>query len=236
MIGFGNAMQNKASSFTGRRIALAAAATALVLAAGCQSRTSSITVGAIPDDYRVNHPIMIGEKERKVDLPVAMSARGITQSQRIALEGFLADYDREAQPPVTIIVPNGSANEVAAGHVARDMARILQRNGVPAHRIGTAVYPAKPEETAAPIRVSYSAIKAYTNRCGRWPADIGSSVDNKHYANFGCAAQNNLAAQIADPADLVGPRKMSPIDAENRGTSITEYKTKQSTFEPEIEY
>ena len=38
--------------------------------AGCANlRRDSITVGAIPDDYRTTHPIMIAEKNEKIDLP-----------------------------------------------------------------------------------------------------------------------------------------------------------------------
>ena len=49
-------------------LVLATAAVAL-LAAGCAKR-DSITVGAVPDDYRTNHPIIIAEKEETLDLPV----------------------------------------------------------------------------------------------------------------------------------------------------------------------
>ena len=51
-----------------------------------------------------------------------------------------------------------------------------------------------------------------------------SNSENKHYANFGCSYQNNLAAQIANPADLIGPRKLSEVDAEKRGVVIDEYR------------
>ena len=52
-------------------------------------------------------------------------------------------------------------------------------------------------------------MRAQTDKCGRWPEDILETSENKHYANFGCSYQNNLAAQIANPADLLGPRKQT---------------------------
>ena len=57
-------------------------------------KRDSITVGAVPDDYRTNHPIMIAEKEEALDLPVGASDRGVTHSQRASLDGFLAGYDK----------------------------------------------------------------------------------------------------------------------------------------------
>ena len=74
-------------------------------------------------------------------------------------------------------------------------------------------------------------MRAQTDKCGRWPEDIlQNSAENKHYANFGCSYQNNLAAQIANPADLLGPRKQSPIDAERRSNVIDEYRRRSGRF------
>ena len=48
------------------------AVAAVALLAGCAfQKRDSITVGAVPDDYRTNHPIVIAEKEEILDLPVA---------------------------------------------------------------------------------------------------------------------------------------------------------------------
>ena len=83
------------------RAASALAVVAAALLSGCAKR-DSITVGAVPDDYRTNHPIVIAEQEEVLDLPVAASDHGITDPQRVALRGFLANYDRSASPVLRI--------------------------------------------------------------------------------------------------------------------------------------
>lgn len=201
------------------------AATAIGLMSGCANR-DSITVGSIPDDYRTNHPIIISEKDEKIDLPVGASDRGMTHSQRTTLLGFLDNYDRSAAATLTILVPAGSANEIAAAAAGRDFARLATKNGVPSSRIVMASYQAGAAEVSAPVRVSYSRLRAHTDQCGRWPEDLLETSENKHYANFGCSYQNNLAAQMANPADLLGPRKQTPIDATNRGTVIDVYRNR----------
>ncbi len=216
-----------------KKVGLVLAAAAVALLSGCAKR-DSITVGAVPDDYRTNHPIVIGEKEETLDLPVGVSDRGATDAQRATLGGFLAGYDSSAAPPLTIIAPSGSANAVAAAEVAKDFAHIARKNGVPANRIMLASYQASPEEVAAPVRVSFVAMRAQTGQCGRWPKDMLETNDNKHYANFGCSYQNNLAAQIANPTDLLGPRKQTPIDPANRGNAIEEYQNRESDFNENI--
>jgi pilus assembly protein CpaD len=211
------------------RLVLAAAAVSLFSGCAFQKR-DSVVVGAIPDDYRTNHPIVIAEKEETLDLPVGASSRGATASQRASLEGFLAGYDPSAAPVLNIITPSGSPNAVAAAEVGRDFAGIAKRNGVPASRIMMASYQASAEEVSAPVRVSFVAMRAQTDKCGRWPNDLLETSENKHYANFGCSYQNNVAAQIANPADLLGPRKPYPIDADNRGNVIGEYQNRETTF------
>lgn len=207
-----------------RAVPVLAVAVAALLA-GCAQR-DSITVGAIPDDYRTNHPIVIAEKNLKIDLPVGAGDRGMTGSQRDTLLGFLEGYDKSAAPALTIQVPSGSANEVAATAAARDFARLAAASGVKRNRIVVTSYQAASSEASAPVRVAYVSVRAQTDKCGRWPADLGDTSENKHYADFGCSYQNNLAAQMANPADLLGPRKPSTIDAENRGAVIDIYRTR----------
>lgn len=215
-----------------RPIAPVLAIALAALLSGCaNAQRDSIVVGAVPDDYRTNHPIVISEKEQKIDLPVGAGERGMTHTQRAALMGFLDTYDRSAAPVLTIVVPSGSANEIAAKAASRDFYRLAVSSGVRSNRIAVMSYQAGATETSAPIRVAFTSIKAQTDKCGRWPADLSDTTDNKNYANFGCAYQNNLAAQIANPADLIGPRKPSDIDAENRDTVINIYRKREISTE-----
>lgn len=194
--------------------------------AGCAQR-DSIKVGSVPDDYRTNHPIIVAEQEEKIDLPVGVGDQAMSQVQRVALRGYMAHYDASAGAPVTILYPVGTANAAAASLVAADIARDIQRSGVAGGRVLSMPYEAGSPEASPPIRVSYRRMKASTGQCGRWPEDILQTTENKHYANFGCAYQNNLAAQMANPADLLGPRAPGDIDAENRGDALDDYKSRE---------
>ena len=86
------------------------------------------------------------------------------------------------------------------------------------------------------MRVSYFNVRAMTNKCGRWPDDLTQTSENKHYANFGCSYQNNLAAQVANPNDLVGPRRPSEVDAEKRGVVIDDYRNDAGSWSPTTSY
>ena len=200
------------------------------LLSGCANR-DSIQVGSIPDDYRTRHPIVVGEKAQTLDLPVAAGDREVTPMQKVAFEGFLDRYDRAAAPVLTILVPAGSYNQAAANDVGRGLVRLAGRNGVPSQRIMLTRYQADASERTAPIRVTYSAMRAYTGRCGRWPEDIADTSENKQWENFGCSYQNNLAAQVSNPADLLGPRRQTEIDPENRSKVIDVYRARKISEE-----
>ena len=76
------------------------------------------------------------------------------------------------------------------------------------------------------MRLSFDGIKAkVAHPCGEWPSDLasGSSTrgwDNKTYWNFGCANQNMIATQVADPRDVAEPRGESPADVAMRMRAI----------------
>jgi pilus assembly protein CpaD len=218
------AMRSGRSRINRRAVPVLAVAVAALLTGCANLKRDSITVGAVPDDYRTTHPIVIAEKNEKIDLPVGAGDRGMTQSQRETLLGFLDGYDKSAAPALTIWIPSGSANEVAATAAGRDFAKLAIASGISRNRIVVTTYQSASAEASAPIRVAFVSVKAQTDKCGRWPEDLLETSENKHYADFGCSYQNNLAAQMANPADLIGPRKQSSIDAENRGEVIDVYR------------
>ena len=206
-------------------VALAAVSlVAVAVASGCTMQPRQhITVGSIPDDYRTNHPIVLQEREETLDLPVGSSDMHLSTNQKGTLDGLATAYASGGTGPVTILVPSGSANEAAASRIAREIQAHLGKRKVANGYIVTERYQAQSTEMA-PVRLVYRSMVAQTDQCGRWPEDILSDAENKHYADFGCSYQNNLAAQIDNPADLLGPRGTGPIDAERRSKVIGDWR------------
>lgn len=56
-------------------------ALSVALLAGCADR-QHVTVGALPDDYRTNHPITIAERDQVTDIPVAQADQKLSPMQR----------------------------------------------------------------------------------------------------------------------------------------------------------
>lgn len=196
-----------------------------VALSGCGSTKDGMTTSAIPDDYRTRHPIMLSEVEHTLDVPIASGDRRLTVGVQDSIAGFAADYLSASTGTIQIMVPHGSPNSGAASAMRKQIRQVLTTRGVAANRIIETSYQAESNSNAAPVRLSYVAITAMTNPCGEWPEDLqNNTFSNKNYHNFGCATQSNLAAQIANPMDLVTPRDMAPIDATRRSTVIGLYR------------
>ena len=208
-----------------RRLAMVMTVTAVsALLQGCGTR-DGMTTGSIPDDYRTRHPITLTEVEHTLDVPIASGDRHLTTGMRDSIKGFINEYKTSSSGVIQIQAPDGSMNAGAAAAARHEIRRMLTQSGVPSTKIIDSSYRAAPVGDAAPIRLSYVATKAVTNPCGQWPADVANNTfENKNHYNFGCATQNNLAAQIANPMDLITPRAMTPIDATQRGQVISDYR------------
>lgn len=207
-------------------LAVAALISVAATVAGCASPKDSMTTGSIDDDYRQRHPIVLTQAEHNVDIPVSTGDRRLTIGMRDTVRGFVQDYKAHATGTVEILTPQGSANSPGISNLRHDIRQELVANGIPSPRIVDTFYPAGGAGDAAPIRLSFMATTAVTNACGQWPEDLSSNAfDNKNYYNFGCSQQSNLAAQVANPTDLVAPRAQTPIDATERGTVIDNYRS-----------
>jgi pilus assembly protein CpaD len=216
---------------------LAAGLIAASALSGCAAfgQRDHIEVGSIPDDYRTRHPITIAEKHSQLMVPVGNAPRQLSYADEQVIGGFLDRYRTAGSGAIQIMAPGGARNSGAAGMVANQVAHYAASQGF-GDRIIMNQYAAPAGQATPPVIIGYSAIKASAGPCGKWPADMGVDAENKQYHNFGCAYQNNVAAQIANPMDLLGPRLPGMIDASDRGQVITDYRTTQGSWSPNIQY
>jgi pilus assembly protein CpaD len=216
---------------------VAATVLTAVTLSGCGmfGHRDSIEVGAIPDDYRTRHPIVVAEKQSQLMVPVGNAARKLTYAEQQVIGGFLDRYRDQGNGAIQVLVPSGSSNSGAAGAVANEVAHFASTDGF-ADRIIINQYQAPQGQDNAPVIVAYSAIKASAGPCGKWPEDLFETTENKQYHNFGCAYQNNLAAQIANPMDLLGPRRSGPADSTDRANVISDYRDNQGIWSPDTNY
>jgi pilus assembly protein CpaD len=210
-----------------RHVPLTAAMLAAGLAlAGCNPReVSSVEVtGAVPGDYRVNHPIAIEEAIETLDVPVGIYTHSLTDAFRSNVVAFAQKFLKSGSVTIAVVAPSGSPNQGIAAGIAVEIEDVLRRAGVPAGQIDYRVYHAASDERNAPIRVAFSRIAAHTAPCGPWVDQLAVSRENRNYFAFGCASQQNLAALVDNPLDLLYPRAMTAADAARRSDVLDKYR------------
>lgn len=217
-------------AFPARMGAAAALATICAVAlAGC--RAERIVADSYPQTYEQRHPIVLAEGATRLDLPVGAGAQGLTQRQKDEIRQFAADWRKNGRGPIGMMAPSGADYGVPAVRSA------LAASGVPATQIVSQRYRAAGPEEIGLVKLGYVKLQAKVpHPCGLWPDDLGhggadyyGATENREYWNFGCAAQQNLAAQVADPEDLARPRAETPVYAARRQTVIEKYRMGEDT-------
>ena len=82
-----------------------------------------------------------------------------------------------------------------------------------------------------PIVVTKSS--AHAKHCGEWSEDLTETSQNEAYANFGCSQQNNIAAMVANPEDLLRPSATAPADPMRRVVIFDKYRQGESVSSAE---
>jgi pilus assembly protein CpaD len=165
----------------------------------------------------------MSEEPENFDIPVGMNGPAVSPEIEVALRDYVGEYRTDGTGAITIQVPTGSANEVAAASTGRAVHYALVRAGVPHGSIRVAPYSVDDRSRPAPLRVSYLRVKAAAPHCGIWPEGAESTLRNSQYHNFGCSAQQNLAAMVDNPADLLRPRPMAPAHGARRAKVISDF-------------
>lgn len=200
----------------------------ILLLVGCQSRSTSY-VESGPLNYTERHPIVLAEEADKLDIFIGSGKRDITRGDAAAVKAFTRSYRQDGTGLMKILVPSGSANETGAMASLKSIRRAIAVGGGNPASMRVAHYRFDDPNANAPVRLTFNRIQAVTNLCGQWPDNIIATRKNKDYYNFGCASQQNFAAMVADPRDLVRQRGSSPRDTRRQNDVLTKYSKGQST-------
>lgn len=195
--------------------------------AGCKSLEDpgAHVAGFTLVDPAQRHPIMVSQEPATTSIHVSRGSDGLTPAQKAQVASFLQRYRSTdaGNSKLVITVPSGSPNESAAVRAVADIRRMISGYGFAESNVAIEPYHER-RDASAPIRLSYLRFVAEAPECGQWPTNLADDRRNLPYPNFGCAQQHNLAAQVANPADLLGPRTMEPADQERRSVVFDKYR------------
>lgn len=169
-------------------------------------------------DGAANNPIMVEPSYRSLKVDFMPAHGGLTPAAAAQLGGFVAEYRGRGTGSIAISAPANSSAQGAIGFFAE---RINQM-GIARDKILVATHDAPDGDMR--VEVNYVGYVASTRKCGDWSDDLGYTLPNRTPRNFGCAVQQNLAANLGDPRDLLGPRTMDPSNGGRRAGIIGLYE------------
>jgi pilus assembly protein CpaD len=153
------------------------------------------------------------------EILLAVHTGGLSANQSAALEALVSRWMEAEARELVVAAPNHGAMAIQI----RDRLALLGA-GSRVRIIG--VDPAAADQGA--IRVGFVRYEARPIKCGRWE-NLTATRDNTVSENFGCAMAANIAAQVANPEDLLRPRDMTPADTGRRDTVLGKYRKGEVT-------
>lgn len=200
-------------------------AAAAALATGCAGAWNG------PDQALTvaeEHPISVDSQVVALTLDIAGSRNGLTALDKARLRAFADSYLNSGHGLIAISAPSGTSADATGEALAASARDFLVQTGVDATMFADSVYSAGDDRGGAVV-LSYAHYVATPSACGNWSGMKGRDFANLRSPNFGCASQNNLAAMVADPRDLMMPADDASADAMARIRGVKAYREGDKT-------
>lgn len=155
-------------------------------------------------------------------IALAVHEAGLSENQHAALRDLMHRFMASGAPEIVVEAPYGAGEP--STRAAWAISEALRGAGAPVRLVSYAA-----PDSGAPVLAGFEALRAARPQCGTAWGSLTRTGDNLSASNFGCAVTANLAAQIADPRDIVSPRAMSPAEAGRRSVVFNNYRAGEVT-------
>jgi pilus assembly protein CpaD len=145
------------------------------------------------------------------------------------VDQLAARYGAGGSGWIKVEAPAG--DDPVAAEQAYAVRAALQAAGVPPERIQMAAYHAP--DPRAPVLAGFETAQAVVPDCAAEPRNLGLRFSNQSSGGFGCAITANMAAQIADPRDILGARPMTPADSGRAAVVFDAYRKGEVSSTPQ---
>ena len=172
---------------------------------------------------QARHPIIMKKQPEIAFLSLDYSADNLNQVQRSQIERFAAFYKTHGLGPVEIDIKGWQNSTPTREYWAGKVSDVLAEMGVQS-LIALQTHPKPGQGSNVQVNLSYSSITPTPPQCAKFSRGLEENGDNDFWENFGCAEQNNLAAMISNPRELVHPAEMGSADTERRRDALGKYR------------
>lgn len=157
-------------------------------------------------------------------IALAVHDTGPSASQQAALVSLIGRARASGATRIMVQAPGGQ--DPVSNQFAWAIKETLDGLGA-AGQVEVLAYDAP--DPRAPVLVGFETLRAVVPQCGTHWDNLSRTANNATSSNFGCAVTANLAAQIADPRDIIQPRTITPTDASRRAVVFDNYRKGTAT-------
>ena len=206
---------------------VAATGAVLALLSACATPSDAPELAAAPRTDTEQWTSRVQVDSRPDEILLVPHAEGLSANQAQAIDGLLGRWMQAEGREILVSAPVGGPDSGVAGNMAFAARQRLVAMGAPATAVRIVGYDAG-AAPGAPLKVGFLRYHASIPQCGGWD-NITATKDNRPYESFGCAVTANMAAQIANPEDLLRPRDSTPASAARRDTVFDKYRKGETT-------
>jgi len=209
---------------------LIAAGIGLIVLSGC----SSVAPSSVPASYLQGtaldrNAIGVEKKTEFLEIAIHPQASELSLADKAAISGFVSAYRDHGHGPLIMSLPTSSANPQLAVAAIAEARAIAYENGVQYQEIeGT--HHGEGSPNSEPMILAFQAYEAIAPDCqSQAMIDYSDISSNNERVSLGCAVRTNLAAMIADPADLLGTRPLDKADPLRRAVILQKFREGEAT-------
>ena len=215
---------------TTRTIAMTVAAMATTLAvASCAGKPAAVPESYFHGTALDRNPVTARSTTEVLEVALNPADSQLRRNEVYKLKAFLADYNARGHGPLLMVAPKGGENPQLAVDAVAEARQMAWEAGIEYSQISGSAYAAS-SRPGGPLILAFTAYDALAPDCPMLSEmDFANATSNSDLPTLGCAVRTNMAAMIADPADLYGQRGLDASDTLRRELQLEKWRTGEPT-------
>ncbi len=208
---------------------LALGAGLLTLGACASAAPTAISANYLEGTALSRNEIGVTKRTEFLEVSLHPEAGELSDGDRSRIRTFVGAYAQKGHGPLVMSLPAASANPQLAVTAIAEARAIAWEKGIQYDEITGSAHGAG-EAYAQPMILAFQVYDAVAPACAsKSTLDFSDVASNNNLPTLGCSVRTNLAAMIADPADLLGSRPLEGGNAARREVILEKFRLGEPT-------
>ncbi len=204
-------------------------ASLLSLGACASHAPTAVTSDYLQGTALSRNDVGVSKRTEFLEIALAPQASELSDADRTRIRSFVGVYAQRGHGPLVMSLPAASSNPQLAVTAIAEARAIAWEKGIQYDEISGTSH-GSGEAYAQPMILAFQVYDAVAPECdSKSEIEFSDVTSNNNLPTLGCSVRTNLAAMIADPADLLGNRPLGAADASRREVILEKFRLGEST-------